>query len=418
MRTASVPKPAFNHIDVIVIGGGVAGCYTAYRLYQQQADLRVLIIEAADKLGGRTQTDTFCGVSVTPGAGFGRFDKDALLRRLMKELKFPVSAFNSGHVISTAHNSMCHVEADFKKLRRQYIVDEKASTVPLRVTFKEYASRRLSDYDGFVACTGFSDFENADASDVFFHYGFEDNYLSWPAFMVPWSKLISAMTKKIPYLLDTCVQKIRRTSSNTFVVTCADAHTASKWRLRAVKVVITTDVDTLYTLLPAHRELYKHIHGQPFLKIYGSLDTNSAELLASALPKTGLVVLPASPLQKILRISDTVYLIAYSDNKNALALRRLSRNDAGSRQILCRLIELAVHLPANSLRLRDTRGYFWMTGTHYFDPFAVEPHRSKLQFVEAAQRPEPGVFVAGECVAFRQGWVEGALESVENILNS
>ena len=109
-------------------------------------------------------------------------------------------------------------------------------------------------------------------------------------------------------------------------------------------------------------------------------------------------------------------MIAYSDNANALQLHRLVQKPADSLGALSRLLEAAIHLPPNSLRLLDTRVYFWREGTHYFDPWATGPHTSKVQYIEAAQRPLPGVFVVGECVALHQGWVEGALQSVENIL--
>ncbi|XP_038066143.1 probable flavin-containing monoamine oxidase A isoform X2 [Patiria miniata] len=40
--------------DVIVIGAGVAGLTTAYRLRQEKPDCRVLVLEAKDRVGGRT----------------------------------------------------------------------------------------------------------------------------------------------------------------------------------------------------------------------------------------------------------------------------------------------------------------------------------------------------------------------------
>lgn len=411
-------EPTSKTIDVIVIGGGIAGCYAAYRLRQRHAGLHVLVIEAGDRLGGRAQTDTFHGVSVTTGAGFGRFGKDILLRRLMTELKLWVSPFISGHNVLAANDVTCHVETDFKALRRQYVNQQKAARAPLHATFKQFASMRLSDYDTFVACTGFSDFEKADAADVFFNYGFEDNYMLWPAFTVPWSNLISAMMRDIPYVLDTRLQKFHRTPSGTFALTCVRKDTTVVQLLHAATVVITTDGSALQALLPTYSHLYRHIHGQPFIKIYGAFDAPSVKMLSAVLPKKGLTVFPGSPLQKMIHVSGGVYLMAYSDNANALALLPLSRNDGVSHRVLCRLVEAAVRLPANTLRLLSTRTYFWAAGTHYYDPFATGPHRSTAQFIEAAQRPMPGVFVAGECVALHQGWVEGALESVEAILKT
>lgn len=42
--------------DVIVVGGGISGLSAAYFLKNKTSDLSILIIEAKDRVGGRTQT--------------------------------------------------------------------------------------------------------------------------------------------------------------------------------------------------------------------------------------------------------------------------------------------------------------------------------------------------------------------------
>jgi glycine/D-amino acid oxidase-like deaminating enzyme len=405
-------------VDVAIIGGGIAGCYTAYRLRQLYPSLNLVIIEAEDKLGGRAHTDTFYGTAVTPGAGVGRLRKDANLQQLVRDLNVATSTFKTGHDALAVHDDLCNVEKDFKMLRRAFVEQQELSPEPLHVTFKDFASPLLTtNYSTFVACTGFSDYEDADAADVFFHYGFDDTYTQWTAIAMPWSILIAATARDVPRLLRTRVTKLQRTRSHAeFIVTCVSKLSSrASFKVRASQVIIATTASALRALLPKV-ELYKHVHGQPFMKIYGAFDPESAATLAGALQPGGFTVLPDSPLQKTIRISDAVYMIAYSDNKNALELQRLVRDAANPLDVLSRLLETAVRLPANSLRLLDTRVYFWREGTHYYDPWATGPHTSKVQFIQAAQRPLPGVFVVGECVALHQGWVEGALESVENIL--
>jgi len=60
--------------------------------------------------------------------------------------------------------------------------------------------------------------------------------------------------------------------------------------------------------------------------------------------------------------------------------------------------------------------FYWPIGTHYYEPLSSE-YRSRQAFIKEAQTPEKNLFVIGEMVALHQGWVEGALESVEHIIN-
>jgi hypothetical protein len=110
------------------------------------------------------------------------------------------------------------------------------------------------------------------------------------------------------------------------------------------------------------------------------------------------------------------FKIAYCDNANALLLQAHSSDTPGNRAILCGLLERALGFQSGVLHLTAIRSYFWASGTHYFDPLRP-PYVSRQDFLYKAQRPTVGVHVVGECVALHQGWVEGALETVENILS-
>jgi monoamine oxidase len=42
-------------------------------------------------------------------------------------------------------------------------------------------------------------------------------------------------------------------------------------------------------------------------------------------------------------------------------------------------------------------------------------YKSRKEFIKEAQHPKDNIWVVGEVVAQKQGWVEGALSSVEKI---
>jgi monoamine oxidase len=54
-------------------------------------------------------------------------------------------------------------------------------------------------------------------------------------------------------------------------------------------------------------------------------------------------------------------------------------------------------------------------GTHYYEPLGGD-FKNRSEFIRQAQNPEKGMIVVGEMVSRHQGWVEGALESVDAVI--
>jgi hypothetical protein len=89
MVEQSVPKHSIY--DVVIVGGGIAGLYSAYRLLQLQPETKLLLVEKQAYLGGRIFTYTDDTMTVEGGAG--RFTKHhSLLWRLLKELELDSKA--------------------------------------------------------------------------------------------------------------------------------------------------------------------------------------------------------------------------------------------------------------------------------------------------------------------------------------
>ena len=131
----------------------------------------------------------------------------------------------------------------------------------------------------------------------------------------------------------------------------------------------------------------------------------------------GYTFLPG-PLQKIIPMNpDTgVYMIAYNDNKNTLALKNNLENTKENRDMYCRLIEKSLGIPTDSLNLIAIKDFYWSVGTHYYKPLDESIYKDRSKFIDIAQHPEKGILVVGEVVSKNQGWAEGALDSVRAVL--
>ena len=157
-------------------------------------------------------------------------------------------------------------------------------------------------------------------------------------------------------------------------------------------------------LLPYHRE-YKSVEGQPFLRLYGKFDKESGEIMAREVPKMTIV---PGPLKKMIPMGQGVYMIGYTDNEMAERLKDKLKNTEMNREFMSRLIEKSLGIRKNMLKMTAMRDYYWPVGTHYYKP--------SISNYKSLSNPDTNIYVVGEMVSKKQGWVEGALESVENIL--
>ena len=71
--------------DIIVIGGGISGLYTAYKLSYQYPKLNIKLIEKSNRLGGRIHTYKDANFQIEAGAG-RISSKNVTLLGLLKEL--------------------------------------------------------------------------------------------------------------------------------------------------------------------------------------------------------------------------------------------------------------------------------------------------------------------------------------------
>ena len=397
---------------VIIVGAGIAGLYAAYKIRKLDSSKSITILEANPKasIGGRMGTKHFQGVEVVTGAGVGRKHKDDLLIRLLHELKVPYHEFLSEHYYSDVLHNKCNVKQTFMYLKKQY---EKQK--PAKQRFKDFAVKVLGKvrYETFIICAGYTDYENEDVEDTLYHYGFDDNYDSWTGLSIPWTKLIVALIRAIGLdniHVNTRVERIEEGAGHTHFY----VHTSKKL-YTCNQVIIATTIDSVRKLLPGE-QIYREIVGQPFLRVYAKFSAASLRVIEDYVK--GYTIVPGH-LQKIIPmdVEKGVYMIAYSDNIHAKKLRPYLANTVENRAKFCEFVKKALVIPRDiEIHISSILDVYWEIGTHYYEPLDPMKYKSRKEFIEKAQHPRPGILVVGEAVSMHQGWVEGALESVEKIM--
>ena len=397
--------------DVIIIGGGISGLYSFYKikqLYKNKNKNKCLLLEKDNRLGGRAGNNNFHGSQIAIGAGILRKNKDKLLINLCKKLKVPLNEFT----VNINYNKIIPIINIIKTLKKLKSSMKTLSEKKKRFfTFKQYFISIFGKkyYNNFKKTLGYTDYENEDMEEVINHYGMDDNVSGWKGYGLSWNTLIEKLVKNIGkknIKMNTSVEKIKVEKDNFYKITTNNKTYYTK------KVIIGSTIDTIKKLVKSN--IYNNIGGQPFLRIYGIFEKKCIEILKNAVNSTTIV---NSPLYKIIPINPDkgIYMIAYTDNKGAKTLKKYIKNTPANRKYLSKMVYKSLGL--NILcKLKDIKSYYWNIGTHYYKPLKNLKFKDRNDYIKKAQNPQKNMYVVGEMISHKQGWTEGAIESVEKIV--
>lgn len=370
----------FNEIkNIVIIGGGISSLYSAYLLKKNYPKIKYTIIEKSDECGGRVKMSNLGNVKISTGAYFTRLDKDIILTKLLKNLDIKLDPY----VLDIDYSfKKSDVDKYIKILRKKMHEYDRN-----KVKFKDFAKDVLKEeYNSFVSMMGYTDFENADINDTLLNYGLEDNIPGHKVANIDWIKVIDRLVDfvgKENIVLNTEVKSIKEKNFGFSI--------NSKYECDGVIIGVT--INSLRNLLD--NKIYNQIESQSFIKVFAK----SKDL---EIDKYTVV---DSELRKVIPVKDDVYTIAYSDNKDALSIR--SKSNGYFEELLSEHFN-------KDISINNVKKFFWDEGTHYYKPLPTE-YKSRKEFIKDAQHPKDNIWVVGEVVAEKQGWVEGALSSVEKI---
>ena len=398
-----------SYYDIIIIGSGMSGLYAALTVKKLCPELSYLVLERDELFGGRSYDVRFENTDVVTGAGIGRKNKDKLLLQLMKDFKIPIKEFETQHKYTSSIHPPCDVKSTFLHLKKIYEKENKNKVMKNHETFRQYAKNILGEdaYNHFIVCAGYSDYENEDVYDTLYNYNFDDNYNKWVGFSVPWKilvdKIVTSLGKSI--VNKTEVTKIYKHDNYFEILT-------KNIKYYCEKIVIATDIDAVKKLIhniSPNPSLYSQIKGQPFLRLYAKFSKDSIPYLKEKIQ--GVTVIPG-PMQKVIPMNpdNGVYMVVYSDNNDADYFKKYFKNNEKNRTIINNLLEKSLQLEGK-LHIENIKDFYWKNGTHYYAPL-TDKFKNRQEFIKVAQRPDKNIIIVGELISIHQGWVEGALESV------
>lgn len=139
--------------DYLIVGAGIAGLYTAYKLNKKYPNSKICILEASEYIGGRISTEKYDGLTFECGGARFNTEQKRIIK-LIKELGlwdkvFPLNRNSVYNPISEKYDKSLETIFptidDFIKYMKSYIKKHNISKqILLNTTINDFADEHLS----------------------------------------------------------------------------------------------------------------------------------------------------------------------------------------------------------------------------------------------------------------------------------
>lgn len=389
--------------DYVIIGGGIAGLYANYLLNNKY---NTLLLEKNSYFGGRAKDIEWHSNIIKLGAGIVESQmklkhgyepiSNVNLLGLIKKLKIPKVIFKSEKKTLESEFDMSHANTEIIKLYNK-LKREKNNDIYI-LTFSQFLKKYFSDefFKNYKKNSEDTDFFESDITYYIKYYDIKDNEnKKYKGISIKWNDLIEKLT------LNNCVNNFRVDS----IIKKKDYFLINNI-IKSKNIIFATTLKELqYFNNLLNIDYSKYIGSVPFFRIYAYYK-NGYNM--NKLPAPFTIV--DNELQKIININEKILMVGYGDSKNANYWNSISKM---SKKQQIRIIEDKLNeLDLNLGKIDDIIIQYWETGVHYFKPIKNEKFRDILKKLS---HPSNGIYIIGEMVSKKQGWVEGAVESVNRL---
>lgn len=376
--------------DYIIIGGGIAGLYMNYLL----PDQKTLLLEKNNYVGGRAIDKKFHGVIARLGAGIASPDNKHLLK-LLKILKIKIDTVKGSINIIDKVN-MKKMVTDIIRKYKSVSTNEKITLSAKEFIEKHFGKEYFKIYSTY---TEYTDFFDSSIESYVEYYDILDHIPSdYKLIFLDWNllvnKLIHYITKSNMIKKNYEVKSIRYDYDEEYYII------NNQYKTKNVICACTIKSMNILKQLPLKLNYKDYIGYVPFIRIY-TYHKNGHKL---NIERYNIL---NSKLHKIIKMSDKVLMISYADNINAIYFKKY----LNSEKIIIILKNEIKKLFNIEIEIDDILIKYWEEGIHYFKPCGMYVE----DIIKTLQNPLKGLYVCGEMLSLRQGWVEGSIESVDRI---
>jgi len=409
--------------DIIILGGGIAGIYTTYKLLKKNKNLSILLLESSKNFGGRVYTGKY-GLE----AGAGRFsNKHVHLMQLIKELRlenkikkssasaeyFPVK---KEEIQKSSGNHLQELIATIviasKLERKVYLQSVSFINYAKTILTKEetdYILDSFGYYSELVIMNAYDTLQLIQNLDPKNHFYTLEGGLSQII-----ERMIHIIQNKKGNILKTnhkVIEIKREKIKNLDVIPLYSLETENGKTFYSEKIIAALPKQALEKIrifYPLKSDL-KKIHCAPLCRIYSKFKNGK---WFEKLPK----LTTNNNLRMIIPIDSEkgTIMISYTDNKFADYWNELYKKK-GLEQVNEKIAELVKESTKIDIpKPVDTMIYYWSCGVGYWGVGADSENISQ-KMTKPFDTDE--LYICGEHYSERnQQWMEGALDTSISVL--
>jgi hypothetical protein len=384
----------------MILGGGIAGLYSAYQLLKRNPDRTLILLEKEKRLGGRIHT--YVDKQMTVDAGAGRFSKNhTLLLELLKELHLDKKIIPITSSFEVAEPSPYNLKFVLGKIIAFSKIDPIHDLVNL--SFIHYARLVVSKEevqfieDSFGYYTELVVMNARDAIELLLQLN-DDFFILKDGLSQLIDKLVQRLqlypNVEIRYEEVISIQQLNtqyriRTNKNTYT---------TPYCICTLPSNVVKKIAFFRPLAP----LLRYITTAPLCRIYSILDNKQFKNLPKMTTKT--------PLRMIIPSGHIVMF--YSDNKYAMYWQDIYEKQGiyGVNKALTYYVKELLNI---DIKPKHTKVFYWHDGVGYWTVGA-----RKEMIAQQLQNPFPNFYMCGEhySTTFQQ-WMEGALETSKKVVD-
>lgn len=438
-----------KNYDLVIIGGGISGLYTLYKLSKKFSHLKILLLESGERYGGRIYSykETIDDEDYVMDLGAGRLGHHhKLINNLINELGLKpkiIDIPNTKAYIEVAENNKVRDKTHFK----DYIMDKLTkfffsplvSKLGKSMLQKYYLSELIKKYVSvsfsqkvesvFEYSSDLNEFNAYDAIEYFKHdYTNESTFFTLNGgleqiiehILVLIKKTKSYKSKNITLLNLSSVENITNKNTNNnninnlFKITINNYKTAKLYNVYSKYVICAIPKKSLEKLdlfKPILRDL-NSINSINLLRIYEIYNKTNGETWFKNVEKT----ITNTQVQFVIPINPNNGLImsSYSDCANANYWNLLHAKkglDYVKQTLNTKLNQLFSIYNIKVPPSKYIKMYFWDAGVACWKKNVDSDYLSSKLL-----NPFPHVFIIGENYSKYQAWCEGALMTSESCI--